>query len=134
METAIEIRNRRMSQLKEAWFEIHNNAAKLAGAGNWEDAQTGQELFADLDFAVESIVATGCWLKHSDLYSDMVKELFDKFLVIFGICTVEEFFRYREEIQTYVIEDYSVHFWALGTNEWMDRESPLKSEKDWSVN
>ena len=134
METAIEIRNRQMAMLKEAWLVIQNETAKLAGSGNWEDAETGQERWADLDFAIQSIVATGCWYKHQDLYSDMVKELFDKWLVIFGICTVEEFFRYREVIQSYVIEDFSVHFWALGTGEWMDRETPSKSEKDWSVN
>lgn len=122
-----------MSQLKEAWLEIYNNAARLAGSGNWEDAETGKELFADLDFAVQSIPATGCWLKHEDLYSDMVKELFDKWLVIFEVCFGDEFYALRQPIQSYIVEDFSVHFWALGTGEWMDRESPVKSEKDWTT-
>lgn len=133
MLSALETRNRRMSQLKEAWLEIYNNAARLAGSGNWEDAETGKELFADLDFAVQSIPATGCWLKREDLYSDMVKELFDKWLVIFEVCFGDEFYALNQAIQSYIVEDFSVHFWALGTGEWMDRESPAKSEKDWNT-
>jgi hypothetical protein len=134
METAIQIRNRRMNQLKEAWLVIQNETAKLAGSGNWEDAETGRERWADLDQSLLDIVMTGCWLNHSDIYSDMGKELFDQWLNIFDVCTIAEFFRYSESIQTYIVEDFSVHFWALGTGEWMDRESPSKSEKDWSVN
>ena len=133
MLSALEIRNNRMGQLKEAWLTIHNNAARLAGSGNWEDAETGKELFADLDFAVQSIPATGCWLKYEDLYSDMVKELFDEWIIIFDVCTGGEFFPFRPAIQAYIVEDFSVHFWALGTGEWMDRESPSKSEKDWTT-
>ena len=133
MESTIEIRNRRMSQLSEAWLQIYCEAARLEGKNNWEDAETGKELFADLDFAIESIAATGCWLKHEDLYSDMVKELFDKWMVIFEVCTVEEFYAFRQSIQSYIVEDFCVHFWALGTGEWMDRESPSKSEKDWTT-
>ena len=133
MESTLEIRNRRMNELSEAWLAIWNNAARLEGSGNWEDAETGKDLFADLDFAVESIPATGCWLKHEDLYSDMVKELFDKWLVIFDICFADEFCYLTKPIQSYIVEDFSVHFWALGTGEWMDRESPAKTEKDWTT-
>ncbi len=133
MESAIEIRNRRMNELSEAWLAIWNEAARLEGSGNAEDAETGQELFSDLDFAVESIPATGCWLKHEDLYSDMVKELFDKWMIIFDICSVEEFFGFRQAIQSYIVEDFSVHFWALGTSEWMEFQSPAKTEKDWNT-
>ena len=120
MESTIEIRNRRMSQLSEAWLAIWNEAARLEGSGNAEDAETGQELFSDLDFAVQSIPATGCWLKYQDLYSDMVKELFDEWIIIFDICTGGEFFTFRPAIQAYIVEDFSVHFWALGTGEWLD--------------
>jgi len=122
-----------MNELSEAWLAIWNNAARLEGSGNWEDAETGKELFADLDFAVQSIPATGCWLKYEDLYSDMVKELFEKWMDIFEICTLSFFNYSRQPIQAYIVEDFSVHFWALGTGEWMDRESPSKSEKDWTT-
>ena len=133
MESTLEIRNRRMNELSEAWLAIWNNTARLEGSGNWEDAETGKEMFADLDFAVESIPATGCWLKLEDLYSLMVKMLFEKWMVIFEVCSVEEFYAFRQPIQSYIVEDFSVHFWALGTGEWMDRESPSKSEKDWTT-